>query len=297
MSQRTLFPTMERWGPWTLLAVLGALGIVLCAWSHQVQADEHAWQDAASVSVADRMLGASRRALGEHFQLVTDLYYHAGGTGRHNQRHWPDTWARRLGRKIVPREHVHVRGDGLAEMMAPLWLAIRADPHNIENYLIAVFWLRSTQGMDSFERAHDVLRQGQLSNPRHFRIRLERGLLFLREGRLEPAAAALDAALTLWPHPEDRDDPQALQDKATALTYRALLHETHNEILDAIRLWQRVLDLYPDRRAIRARLTDLAQGKPPPAHASEVWNRMIRRADREREETLCDHHHDPDHHH
>ena len=297
MSRRDFFPAIDRWAPWTVLAALATLGIAFSSLAYEVHTAELRIGPQSSASVAKRMLGSSRSALSEHFQLMTDIYFHAGGTGRHDERHWPDTWARTLGREIVPREHIHVSGAQLAEMMAPLWMAIRTDPHNIENYLIAVFWLRSELDTPSFDLAREVLRQGQLSNPRSFRIRMERGLLFLREGRLEQAAAALDAALELWPHPEDPDDPQAKQDKAAILTYRALLHETSNEIPEAVIHWQRVLDLFPGRESINARLADLKEGRPT-AQASEVWLRMIRRDDREMEKGLCDHHHhhEPDSH-
>ncbi len=296
MTHSARFPNLTgRLAPWLILAALGTCSFVLsCRLSFALVAPgAHAQAD---ITVADQMLGAARVAFGTHFLEAADIYYHAGGTGRLNDSDWPDTWFRTLSRQIVPREYRHIETDSIAEMAPMLWVAMRADPHNIETYLIAAYWFATSAGLNQPELAHEVLREGRRRNPLNYRIRLEQALLFLREGRLADARQALDSALALWPSQEDPDSDQARQGKIYALTYRALLHESDNQVAEAIALWKQLAALQPDQTDIEKRLALLKSGAPPPVQASSVWQRMLRRSDLIRAECNHDHHHDHHHH-
>lgn len=289
MIRSARFPSLTGpLAPWLILAALGSCSFVLsCRLAFAMH--EPGANTQADMTVAGQMLGAARVAFGAHFLEMTDIYFHAGGTGRLNDHDWPDTWFRTLSRQITPREHKHIERHAIAEMAPMLWLAMRADPHNIETYLIAAYWFSTSAGLNLPELAHEVLQEGRRLNPRNYRIRLEQALLFLREGRLADARQALDSALALWPSHEDPDSDQARQGRIYALTYRALLHESDNQVAEAIALWEQLSTLQPDDQAdIEERMATLKSGGPPPVLASSVWQRMLRQSDLIRAE--CDHH-------
>ncbi len=286
-----------RWrpAPWLWLAALGTFAFALSCRLAFARPDEPDPGAVGGDSISGHLFGAARIALGTHFLEMTDIYYHAGGTGRLNDRDWPDTWFRNLERRIVPRQHRHVQGHAVAEMLPMLWFATRADPHNIDNYLVGAYWLSTSHGLDRPDLALELLREGRLRNPRHYRIRIEEALVWLRKGRTDRAAQALDAALALWPGAEDPESVEARTGKIYALTYRALIHESDGMTDEAIARWEQLLALQPDDADTAHRLRQLKSGAPPPVLASEVWQRILRRSDTQR--AACDHDHDHDHDH
>ncbi len=285
---------LRRAGPWLLLYALGSATAILSSYANSALLRRNA-EPSRDRSLAGRMLGAGRVALGSRFLVMGDQYFHAGGSGRHDDTHWRRTWARSLRKRLRPQGHIHRDGEAAAEMTPMFWLALRADPHNIEAYEVAAHWLASPVGMNDVARAHEVLREGFARNPRSDRLRLEQALLFLREGRLTAAERALDNALALWPGGRDPDQPEARQTKAYILTYRALLHEHAGQTVDAVRLWRAILEMYPDRREVRARLVGLESGRPSPLPASAAWRHLIGGLDRER--SACGHEHGHEHEH
>jgi len=212
---------LRRAGPWLLLYALGSATAILSSYANSALLRRNA-EPSRDRSLAGRMLGAGRVALGSRFLVMGDQYFHAGGSGRHDDTHWRRTWARSLRKRLRPQGHIHRDGEAAAER-------------------------------------------------------------------------ALDSALALWPGGRDPDQPEARQTKAYILTYRALLHEHAGQTVDAVRLWRAILEMYPDRREVRARLVGLESGRPSPLPASAAWRHLIGGLDRER--SACGHEHGHEHEH
>lgn len=231
-------------------------------------------------SIAGQTLSASRTALSGFLVEQADTDYHMGRDERHEEA-FRDRFYQRIGEAIAPRHHIHLSGSSVKEMMPRIKMALISDPHNIEAYLIASFWLASPQ-IDRPEEARKVLLLGQSRNPRSYEILKELGVLSLKEGNLEEAKKSFEAGLRLWPGNRDPQANQTRLDKEVLLTYRALLHENDGEILPAMDQWRAILEIFPNRDDVRTRLQTLAGGKDPPVKASERWQRMLQKAEKER---------------
>lgn len=73
----------------------------------------------------------------------------------------------------------------------------------------------------------------------------------------------------------DKDDLQVKIDGAMMLTYRGLLYEGEREIASALKAYQQVLTIFPERVGIKRRVLDLKQsghGTPPSSRIVENYD-------------------------
>jgi tetratricopeptide (TPR) repeat protein len=238
------------------------------------------------------LLGQGRSALSAHCFRTADLYFHRGVTDARETAP-ADGFFARLHDRVSPRNHVHTTGRGIAEIMPWLELSIDADPANIEAYLVAAFWLEH-EGARA-DLALRVLNRGQQANPGSYRIQIEKARLYLHQGMAEQARHCLDAALAFWPGRLDPASEDARYDRAEALLYRGLLHESAGSVEAALADFDAYCAIYPDRAAIADRAAALRTGARPEGLASELMDAMLRAAKRER--ATCPHEHGHDHEH
>ncbi|MBN1556846.1 MAG: tetratricopeptide repeat protein [Lentisphaerae bacterium] len=246
---------------------------------------------AGDTSLARQLLGEGRTALSSHFFRTADLYFHRGVAHMHDRAFTNDPF-QRVAAEISPRRHVHTHGQSVAEIMPWLEFATRADPHNVEAYLVAAFWLAGEVRRP--DAALRVLREAQAHNPRDYRIQVEKGRLFLHQGLRQQAADAFDAALAFWPGDADPESRGARHDKAEMLLYRALLYETEGRIDRAAQTLEALLRLRPGAGGIAERLAALRAGTAPEGLASEKLSAMLQA---NREERLACPREDKEHPH
>jgi tetratricopeptide (TPR) repeat protein len=242
---------------------------------------------------AAALVGKGRSVLGAGLFQTADVYFHRGATDvRKHDR--PEGFFVGLRDRVAPRDHVHAEGIEVAEIMPWLALSIRADPRNVETYLVSAFWLAHAAKRPDL--ALNVLNRAQQANPGDYRVQIEKGRLFLQEGRFDLSRSAFDAALAFWPGLSDPAAPEALYDRAEALLYRALLHEEAGEVGPAIACLEAYLTIYPERHGVAQRLADLRAGSHPERLASEFWDAMLT-ADRKSRSTCPheDHDHESEH--
>jgi tetratricopeptide (TPR) repeat protein len=237
-------------------------------------------QDSGGFSVAGQLVGESRVALAEYLQEKADKDYHMGRSERHEVA-FHDSFFQRVGNAISPTHHVHLSGAATGEMMPWIKMSLLSDPHNIESYLIASYWLAGPQ-INRPDKARETLLYGQTRNPRSHELQTELAILALRQGDTAEAKRFLDAGLTLWPGTRDPKTGAAILDKEQLLTYRALLYEDDGQIPQALAAWREILRILPDRTDVRERVQTLAAGKEPPVKASERWKAMLRKSDKDR---------------
>lgn len=109
----------------------------------------------------------------------------------------PADWIDAFSRKFFPSEHVHLDGphpeagaehdhehgheheeasaDKLREMLPWLKMSTELDPHRVESYIVAAYWLR--ERMDRVDEAEQFLRDGLRANPDSYEILYETGRL------------------------------------------------------------------------------------------------------------------------
>jgi len=225
--------------------------------------------------LAGLLLGSSRHALSADLFEKADVYFHKG-VEHFERKAFTNDWFQRTLGDIAPATHRHAEGQETAEIIPWLEFATRADPHNVEAFLVTAFWLDT--GLHRPDLAGRVLLEAERLNPRDYRVLLERGRFEIESGRFDPAAALLDAALSLWPGSLDPADRQSQLDKAEILTYRAFLFEFKGRNAEAIALFKNSLAIFPERTYLKARIAELEAGKEPEQSARSLLSRLVKRS-------------------
>ena len=283
---------------WPCIALFSLYNAMFCLscllLSHGVASA--AWRSPAR-SIADKVFGNSRMLLGNYFYFQADEQYH-GGYKHKSSEAFDDTIFQTALKEVSPRKEIHMTGKAVDEMMPWLWFAIRSDPQNADVYLVTAFWLASDD-IGRSDMAHKIMKEAQCNIPFHYEIQLENGRIYLREGRLRKAALAFDAGLAFWPRPLTADNPDAMSDKAALLLYRGLLHEANGETNEAIRSYEEIVKLFPERLPLQERATALRKGEQPSILAYKAWSASLKQDEQKRrachrQEAMHDHQDDQD---
>jgi tetratricopeptide (TPR) repeat protein len=120
----------------------------------------------------------------------------------------PLDWIDAFGREFFPSRHTHLDEDcadpdhhcdhdheeapdeEIAEILPWLRMSVELDPHRVESYMVAAYWLR--ERMDRVDEAEQFLREGLRANPDSYEILFELGRLSF-DARKDNARAR-----TLW---------------------------------------------------------------------------------------------------
>jgi tetratricopeptide (TPR) repeat protein len=211
-------------------------------------------------TVAGAFVGESRTALSGYFYEMADDYFHRG-VPHLRRRELENTFFRRTVAVITPGQHGHLAGQDVREIMPWLWLAIRMNPRDVKLYLDAAFCLAHDMGRSDV--AHEVLREALYANPGDYRILLDDGRIYLREGRLAEAGRALNAGLAFWSGRADPDGADAKFDKRSLLIYRGLVYETQGDLAKAADCYEQILQLFPEAKGFRDRWDALRRAVCP----------------------------------
>jgi hypothetical protein len=163
-------------------------------------------REVSSAGVLVALMGDSRRLFAHEFFAKADAYFHsgfyptifdyqkpgtesdlkeeshdkpAGAKEREEESTFlgpPKDWIERFGRHFYPTIHTHLHGGNEREMLPWLKLAADLDPHELDAYLTASYWLRTS--LNQPHEAEQFLRQGQRANPDSYAILLELGRIY-----------------------------------------------------------------------------------------------------------------------
>lgn len=189
---------------------------------------------APAPGILDRAAGSLRAEIALRLYLKADKYFHGGGVaqGERGLRSPLDGWRDR----IHPREHLHLEGRELAEIMPWLRWATAMDGSHVEAFLTAAYWMQS--GLNRPDHVEAIYREAARRNPRDYRVAMDWARSRARRGQFESAELLLSSALRLWPHPLEVNDEHAVHDLAHLLELRGFflirLHRP-DEALDHIR--------------------------------------------------------------
>lgn len=271
----------SKWPWFSIVTITGVLfslschiGIVLPenpTWTITTSAGTSHTQ-AGQQSITDVILGSSQIAIGQHFMEVADTYFHRGIEHFRSQK-FQNTIFQRVLEKVSPTGHSHLAGSQIKEVMAWLAFAIRLNPHDLEAYILAGFWLADE--MELLDAAIDVLKQGEKNNPSSFRIQLEMGRIYIQNGKLKAAEEAFRTGLSLWPSECPTDTMEARRGINSLLLYNGLFHEINNRNNEAINCYRRLLAMSPDESTLHDRLEMLEKGKQPSVLASSILNDTV----------------------
>ncbi len=110
----------------------------------------------------------------------------------------PKDWIDRFSRNFYNAHHTHLGAGGNEREILP-WLRLSADldPHRVETYTVASYWLRSH--LNKAQEAEQFLREGLRANPDSYEILFELGRTY-NESFKDPIRArnVLELALKKW---------------------------------------------------------------------------------------------------
>lgn len=280
---------------WTLLA--GSWGAAFSlACSLTASTPLHARED----GLTDLLLGESRQALSLTFFNQADLYFHKGVGHKETKadtrsvfQHWQD--------QVTPEQHAHAEGIESAEILPWLKLSTRADPNNVQAFLVSAFW--AATGLHRNDIANQILAEAQRLNPRDYRIPLEKGRMAIRAGDFNAAFSALESALSLQAgSPDSRNEPnrEYALDRAEIMVFLGFLNELRGTPSKAIDCFKNALAIFPDRVYIKERVVLLETGRAPADSARSLLSILTQQTvhDACQEEGRHDHHpaHEGDEH-
>jgi tetratricopeptide (TPR) repeat protein len=205
----------------------------------------------------------------------SDHQHHAGSTGaKHEDEEGehekamaflkePRDWIERFGRKFMISEHQHLGAGKEREMLPWLKLSAELDPHRVETYTVAAYWLSRTMGKP--KEAEEFLREGLIANPRSYEILFELGSLYYDVRHDTNRGRNLwEAALTRWEEQEPQKGKPNLFVLDEILVNLARLEQQQGNNQKAIHWLETAIakDASPNPDALKKQIEDLkAQSK------------------------------------
>ena len=254
------------------LPVLAAAALWVGAFSTLCSLDDYLYSlRRGEETVLDYLLSGSRKALSESFYETADLYFHCGVPHK-RPRMFTDLF-QQWRAAISPERHVHTRGREVREIMPWLRFATLADPHNVEAYLAAAYWLAGDYGRPDL--ALRVLREAIRHNPKDFRLYGEAARIHMMRQDKESAARMLEVGIRLWPGEYDPTDREIRLELARMLSYRGFLYELDGNARKALEVFERALHMFPHDHALQERVAALRAGRVNRKWAESAWRELF----------------------
>jgi tetratricopeptide (TPR) repeat protein len=244
-------------------------------------------QQTDSGGVIKALLGDSRRLLADQFLEQADVSFHSGyypsifddrkppkGTEHMTSKEGspeaeaheqemsflgpPKDWIEGFGRHFLITEHTHLEGGNEREILPWLKLSAELDPHRVDTYTVAAFWLRNSIG--KVTEAEQFLREGIHNNPQSYEIWYELGQLYA-ENRHDTFRArnAWQLAVRYWDQAEpSKADPDWIGWEKIVVRL-ANLEENAGHLDRAIEYLKMVVPHSPNPDALRERIAELQQ--------------------------------------
>jgi tetratricopeptide (TPR) repeat protein len=219
-------------------------------------------------TLAGRVLGRASGLLADDFVETADETFHRGRSHQRDKA-FEDHYYQVIARSISPAGHRHLEGREVREIMPWLRLAVMLEPHNVENYLIASYWLGKSGDIGAALR---VLQEAQMNNPESYLVYLGKGRFFAKGDAKEEAGRAYDTALMLWPGEKGPDDEEARQDLREILGTRAVLSGLQGNAEQTLQILRNLVSLFPDKsRPFRDQIAAISRGDDVRVLARARW--------------------------
>lgn len=235
-----------------------------------------------STTLFTLLLGESRRAFADQMFLKADGYYHMGnypsvfdlaqtdgkthmakkaeGHDHHDHSEAPvhhRDWIEAFGHHFRPTGHRHLEGirDG-REILPWLRLAAELDPHRVDSYTVAAYWLR--ERLNRLPDAEAFLRDGLRANPDSYEILYELGRLYAENNRDVPRArVVLELAINKWIRREGTKPEPDVHSYRLILGQLATLEEQVGNLDRALAHFTRLKNFSPHPDAVQLRIDEV----------------------------------------
>ncbi len=269
--------------PYLVLVLLAVCALSLAT---ALQPRVSRWSDpAGSDSVLKVLLGDGRRIFANHAFVEADVYFHSGyypsvfdqSQAPKDSRHMtategsaeaeeherkmnflgpPRDWIERFGRHFLIAEHTHLESGREREILPWLKLSAELDPHRVDTYTVAAYWLRRELGKTA--EAERFLREGERNNPDSYEILFELGRLY-KENYHDPDRARdlWELALRRWREREEKKKEPDLQSFEEIVINLARLEEGAGNLARAIEYLEMATKASPNPAALRQQIVEL----------------------------------------
>ncbi len=278
---------LTRWWLLLLLAVAGfSLAVV-------IEPRARDWnQRGDSGGVLKVLLGDSRQLFANQFFVKADESFHSGyypsffeqAQAPKDSRHMtaqegsseeeahekqmaflgpPRDWIERFGRHFRITRHMHLEGGKEREILPWLRVSAELDPHRVDTYTVAAFWLRRDLGR--VREAEEFLHEGLRNNPKSSELLFELGCLY-KENENDPVRARnlWEAALRRWEETEPgKKEPNLFALDKIAVNL-ARLEEAAGHWDRAINYLEMAVKASPNPQALQQQIAELRQKATAP---------------------------------
>lgn len=233
-------------------------------------------------SVLKILLGDSRRMFANQLFVQADISFHSGyypsifeearraeerdsdvshpheDEGKQLEKGFlgpPLDWVDRFGRHFRPVIHTHLHGLKIGEILP--WLSFSADlnPHQIETYMVAAYWLEQ---MGKPEEGVRFVRKGLGNNPGNPALLYELGWLFFEDLHDAPHARNVWlAALRRWHQveaPKEQPDKRLLREILGGLVR---VEAAADRPKQAVKYLEELKTVSPDPKAVQQLIDDI----------------------------------------
>jgi len=167
----------------------------------------------------------------------------------------------RFGRRFMITEHKHLEGGDAREILPWLKVAADLDPHRIETYTVASYWLRNR--LKKPKEAEEFLRIGLKENPNSFEILAELGSVYYQNLKdVRRARNVWELALRKWEAQEPGKKEPDTFTRVQIADYLALLEETEGNYAKAIEYLKTAKEFSPNPAALQKHIDDLTAKLP-----------------------------------
>jgi tetratricopeptide (TPR) repeat protein len=173
-------------------------------------------------------------------------------------------WIERFGQNFRPTVHVHLEKGEEREMLPWLRLSAELDPHSIETYTVASYWLRKR--LNKADDAEQFLREGLKANPDDPEILNELAWLeFENKKDFARAENIWKAALRKWHETEDSKKEPNKPVLRAILDGLVQLNLGQNRTSEAIPYLKQLKEISPNPDQVQERIDELMSKAETPA--------------------------------
>jgi tetratricopeptide (TPR) repeat protein len=285
------FESVKSCAPYLILALLAVLCFSLAT---DLQPQAAAWSQRGQDSVMKVLLGDGRQVIAGLLFRRADIYFHSGyyptifdsaeppkesHMAGHEEHHdgdhdededfmgKPRDWVDAFGRNFKVTKHTHLGHGREREILPWLKLSAEMDPHLIDTYTVAAYWLANQ--LHNVPEAERFLRQGLRENPKSYEILFALGRIYYNNYHDAIRARNVwDLALRHWREQETgKKEPNkfALEEIVVNL---GRLEEDEGNFSAAIKYYEEAKNLSPNPAALQRQIDDLKKkvvAHSPPA--------------------------------
>jgi tetratricopeptide (TPR) repeat protein len=270
--------------PYAVLVLLLAAGFSL-ATALQGRVENWRLLQAHPDDLLNVVLGDWRRMFANQFFVQADVSFHGGyypsifdqaRPATHDTRHLtakegeaaaeehekrmqflgpPRDWIERFGRHFLITEHTHLQGLNEREILPWLKVASELDPHKIDSYAVAAYWLRS---LGKFDEAERFLREGLLNNPGNYDLLCDLGTLRYKN-KHDPAHARKlwEFALRQWARAQAAGEKPDVLKLDTIAVSLARLEQAQGDYARALEMFELAKKASPNPEALEQQIQGL----------------------------------------